>query len=88
MPELYFTDDADLQLVTLESDQGSKNLLAAVTERLAWLEADATDVRVRRDRFQSRRWVSPVHTAHDAWVILWEAHEDGALVVYVGDDFR
>lgn len=92
MPELYFTDDADSQLAVLEGDHARKALLAVIVERLAWLERDAGDIRVRKDRFLSGQWVIPVHTAHDTWVILWEPFDAETLVVYIGEyigeDFR
>lgn len=87
MADVYFDEDADRTLTTLENDPARAELAGRVQAVLDGLEEDPTRAELRRHRFQIGLWGVTVNGSGEAWIVLWEPHpdKDEAVVVhYVG----
>lgn len=71
MPELDFTEDADVAMSELESDQSKSRILKRVNAALAVLASDPLDERVRRIRFtMANYWAINVRSGDEEMTIL------------------
>lgn len=87
MVDLYFDDDADARLTSLEADPGRRHLLSRVNLALDDLVADSGQVHLRRRRFQNGLWCIVVAADDEHWAILWEPHPeiaDAVVIQYLG----
>lgn len=87
MSELWFDEEADAALTSLEANDSRSALLGRVSAVLDQLEADPSDPSVRRHRFQEVGLWCVVIPADEQWVVLWEMHpdrDDVVIVQYLG----
>lgn len=73
MAEVWFSEQADLALRTLEADPTQQRLLAEINEILALLESNPRDRRVRQRRYTNQAWRIDLRSAD--WMLLW-LHDD------------
>jgi hypothetical protein len=84
--ELWFSEQADLALRTLEADPTQDRLLAEVMTWLRLLEDNPGNAYVRRKIYVGG--VRRIDLRSEAWMIAWQPHGDGDVFVrYIGPDF-
>ena len=83
MAEVWFSEQADLALRTLEADPTQQRLLAEINEILALPESNPRDRRVRQRRYTNQAWRIDLRSAD--WMLLW-LHDDSEhpVVVHIG----
>lgn len=83
MAELWFSEQADTTLRTLESDPTQDRLLAEVQTYLALFEKNPDNMRVRRRIYVGGK--RRIDLRADDWMIVWEPYGSGDVYVrYIG----
>jgi len=81
--EVWFSEQADLALRTLEADPTQERLLREINEILALLETNPRDRRVRQRRYTNRAWRIDLRSAD--WMVIWLlADPERPVVVHIG----
>ncbi len=83
MAEVWFSEQADLALRTLEADPTQERLLREINEILALLETNPRDRRVRQRRYTNRAWRIDLRSAD--WMVIWLLDDpERPVVVHIG----
>ena len=85
MAELWFSEQADTALRTLEADPTQDRLMAEINNWLHLLERNPNDADCRRRIYVggTRR----IDLPRFAWMIVWETYRDGDVYIrYIGPD--
>jgi len=80
--ELWFSEQADLALRTLESDPTRQRVLEEVTTYLNLLEMKPNNPHLRRRMYAGGQRRIDLRT--DDWMIVWEPLDGNVHVRYIG----
>ena len=93
--DLLFSPEAGEVLDELEKDASNARHVNAIWDVLDLISGDPGSAQARHRALRTTGghsvWLVPVHGLYDGevWVVLWQPHDDDALIAYIGPaDFR